>query len=324
MPRATASRSGRRAAGRRPRPATGLVATSGRAVPAAVLAVALVSCATSTPEPTTAAARLPDGLTTSILQSRQDVVDGRLVVEIDNATGADLWFSSFDVEAPGLEPGLHFEGPRTIPAGRSVQYRVDLTPARCDGDPGPAEVTLTVVATGDDEAGAAPEAGAAATGTIEADDPYDTLPRLQNSGCLTAAVERVASFTLADRLRSTGSGVDRRAFLDIEVEPTGDGDASVDLSEVLGTTLLSAEDGLNWSTTTAHIEASDAPTTISLPVRPARCDPHAGAEDKRGTILPLVITTSEGWSGQYEVRAPASLKADLFAYFTERCGLPST
>jgi hypothetical protein len=287
----------------------------GTAAAAAVTALVLAGCTVPGAGPgavTATPAALPDGITASVLQSRTDVVDGRLVVQLDNGTGAELTFTSFDVEAPGLERGLHFEGPRTIPDATSVQYRMDLTPARCDGDAGPAEVTLT-----------AEVAGAAAIGTIVAEDPYDTLPRLQNFGCLTDAVERVAAFTLAERLRSTGSGVDRRAWLDIAVEPTGAASGSVDVEQVLGTTLLSAEDGLNWSTITAHIAADDAPSTISLPVRPARCDPHAGAEDKRGTILPLVVTTSEGWSGQFEVRASATLKSDLFAYFTERCGLPS-
>jgi len=302
MPRAAARRHGRRA--------RGVLAPAALAL----LAVVATSACTQQPAEPSPSTALPDGITASVLQSRQDVVDGRLVVQLDNGTGAELEFASFDVEAPGLEPGLHFDGPRTIPDGRSVQYRVDVTPARCHGDPGPAEVTLEV--TGAD--------GGTAVGTVRADDPYDTLPRLQNSGCLAGAVESVASFSLADRLRSTGSGVDRRAFLDIAVHPTGAASGSVDLAEVLGTTLLSAEDGLNWSTTSAHVEVSDAPSTISLPVRPARCDPHAGAEDKRGTILPLVVTTSEGWSGQYEVRASASLKEDLFAYFTERCGLPSS
>lgn len=303
MPHADARR-GRRA------PAAGVGARRAIALLIAAGVAATTACAQQHPQP----AALPEGISASVLQSRQDVVDGRLVVQLDNGTGAELEFSSFEVEAPGLEPGLRFEGPRTIPDGRSVQYRVDLTPARCDGAAGPAEVALEVV-TAD---------GGAAAGAIVADDPYDTLLRLQNSGCLAGAVERVAAFTLADRLRSTGSGTGRRAWLDISVEPTGAASASLDLEEVLGTTLLSAEGGLDWSTTTAHIDADDAPTTISLPVRPARCDPHAGAEDKRGTILPLVVTTSEGWSGQYELRASSTLKEDLFAYFTERCGLPST
>lgn len=302
MPRAAARRNGRRARAVR-LPASAL----------ALLAVVATAACAQQPVDDGPTSDLPAGISASVLQSRQDVVDGRLVVQLDNGTGSELEFASFDVEAPGLEPGLHFEGPRTIADGRSVQYRVDVTPARCDGDAGPAEVTLVTVAAD----------GGSATGTIRADDPYDTLPRLQNSGCLAGAVESVAAFALADHLRSTGSGVDRRAYLDIAVQPTGAASGSVDLSEVLGTTLLSAEDGLNWSTTSAHVEASDAPSTISLPVRPARCDPHAGAEDKRGTILPLVVTTSEGWSGQYEVRASAALKEDLFAYFTERCGLPS-
>ncbi|GAA1833977.1 hypothetical protein [Agromyces salentinus] len=283
---------------------------------------AMAGCAGAFPESAPTPSGLPEGITASVLQSRTDVVDGRLVVQLDNGTGSELTFSSFDVEAPGLEPGLHFEGPRTLADGTSVQYRMDLTPARCDGDAGPAEVRITVVGSADADAD---RAGAVtAVGTVVADDPYDTLPRLQNFGCLTDAVERVATFTLADRLRSTGSGVDRRAWLDISVEPTGAASGSLDLEQVLGTTLLSAEDGLNWSAATAHVEASDAPSTISLPVRPARCDPHAGAEDKRGTILPLVVTTTEGWSGQFEVRASPSLKEDLFAYFTERCGLPAS
>ena len=60
---------------------------------------------------------------------------------------------------------------------------------------------------------------------------------------------------------------------------------------------------------------------ISLPVRPARCDAHAIADDKRGTILPFEIATADGRAGRLDVPAGDGLKAELYAYYGERCGL---
>ncbi|WP_308799308.1 hypothetical protein [Agromyces silvae] len=259
--------------------------------------------------PAEAPAALPAEVTASVLQSRSDVVDGRLVVQVDNGTDGDLTIDRLDVTAPGLEDGMVLDGPKDLAAGKSIQLRLDLGPVRCAGDAGPATIGLELqTATGP------------ATGSLEADDPYDTLARLQETGCLAHSVEQIATFALPDRLRTEGTGEAQRAWIDIAVEPTGEGDGSLSIAQVLGTTLLSAEGGLNWAYT-AEISADDPPSTIELPVRPARCDQHAGAEDKRGTIIPLEITTSDGWSGLYELRSGQSLKDDLFAYFTERCRL---
>lgn len=267
-------------------------------------ALALTGCGA----PAEAPAALPEAVTASVLQSRSDVVDGRLVVQVDNGSESDLTIDRLDVSAPGLEDGMALDGPKQVSAGKSVQLRLDLVPVRCDADAGPATIGLELTtATGP------------ATGTVTADDPYETLQRLQETGCLAQSVERIAAFTLPDRLRTEGEGEAVRAWIDIAVAPTGD-EGSLSIAQILGTTLLSAEGGLNW-TYTAEVAATDPPSTIELPVRPARCDQHAGAEDKRGTIIPLEITTSEGWSGLYELRSGQQLKDDLFAYFTARCGL---
>ena len=61
--------------------------------------------------------------------------------------------------------------------------------------------------------------------------------------------------------------------------------------------------------------------TIKLAVRPARCDAHALADDKRGTILPFAVATGDGREGRLELPAGDALKADLYAYYAERCGL---
>jgi hypothetical protein len=271
----------------------------------AVVALLLTGCGVAAEAPEA----LPEGVTASVLQSRSDVVDGRLVVQVDNGTDGDLTIDRLDVSAPGLEDGMVLDGPKPVSAGKSVQLRLDLVPVRCDGDAGPAKIGLELTtATGP------------AAGTVTADDPYETLPRLQETGCLAESVERIATFRLPERLRTEGAGEAMRAWIDIAVEPTG-GDGSLTIAQILGTTLLSAEGGLNWPFA-AEIGAGDPPSTIELAVRPARCDQHAGAEDKRGTIIPLEITTSDGWSGLYELRSGPALKDDFFAYFTARCNLP--
>lgn len=281
----------------------------GTLVPGVAIPVVLAFMMTGCGVPAAAPEALPEGVTASVLQSRSDVVDGRLVVQIDNGTDGDLTIDRMDVTAPGLEDGMVLDGPKQLSAGKSVQLRLDLVPVRCDGDAGPATVGLELqTATGP------------ASGTVVADDPYETLPRLQETGCLARSVEQIATFTLPERLRTEGSGEAMRAWIDIAVDPTGEGGGSLSIAQILGTTLLSAEGGLNWAYR-ADIGANDPPSTIELAVRPARCDQHAGAEDKRGTIIPLEIATSDGWSGLYELRSGEQLKDDLFAYFTARCAL---
>ncbi|MRG60768.1 hypothetical protein GE115_12950 [Agromyces sp. CFH 90414] len=312
MPRAQA-RSRRRGIGARG------IARRGGLTAAAVLAgigglFGLAGCASavtpsSSPAPAPAA-EPPPALTASVLQSRQDVVDGRLVVQVDNGTDEPLEIDRLVVSSPALGAEPSVDGPKLIAAGRSVQYRMDLPAPTCD-DPG--DVATVVFLEG--RVGEASVAGDLAT-----TDPYATIARVQNDGCLAAAVERIVGITPPERLRSTGAGADRRAVIDLAVAPVAGAEGTVSVRQVLGTTLLSAEDGLNWPVT-LEIAGGGAPTTIELPVRPARCDQHAGAEDKRGTILPLEVVTSDGWSGLYEVRSGAALKQDLFAYFTERCGL---
>ena len=93
------------------------------------------------------------------------------------------------------------------------------------------------------------------------------------------------------------------------------------IDRVLGTTLLTAEDGTDWPLGARGRDRRRADQTISLAVRPARCDAHAIADDKRGTILPFEITTSDGRTGRIDRSSGDTLKAELYDYVTERCGL---
>jgi hypothetical protein len=270
----------------------------------ATAGAALVACSSSTES-----LPPPDGLTVSIKQGRLDVVVGRLVVRFENTGNAPVTIERFTVETPTLGLGLDRTKPFELGADDALAVRLDLPESICDAEPGPVEIDLaftTSAGSGD--------------GRLTADDPFDTVARVNAADCLAESVATVAAIVMPEHLRSTGTGAERRAFIDITIEPESSGDASMRIERVYGTTLLNAEGGTDWPLGT-DVAAGDTPFTISLPVRPARCDAHALADDKRGTILPFEISTGDGRSGRLDVPASDVLKAELYAYYGERCGL---
>lgn len=262
--------------------------------------------------PPSAAPGLPDGLSARIQQGRLDVEARLLVVRLENAGAEPVTVDRLEVEAPALEPGMVREEPFTVTPGDALQVRVDLTGSECDvgGSTRNAAVILLDVST----------TTGRGSGELVADDPHDTLDRLNNADCLAESVERVATLDLPENLRSTGTGTERRAFIDVEVVPATSGAESFTIDRVYGTTLLNAEDGTDWPLD-VEVAAGDEPFTIPLPVRPARCDAHAIADDKRGTILPFGIRASDGREGRLDRSSGDTLKAELYAYYGERCAL---
>jgi hypothetical protein len=60
---------------------------------------------------------------------------------------------------------------------------------------------------------------------------------------------------------------------------------------------------------------------VPITVRPARCDAHAVAEDKVGTLIPLTLNAA-GQSGVVKVPASATLRAAIYAFVARACGWP--
>lgn len=268
-------------------------------------AAALVACAAPTP----ASPSLPDGLITNIQQGRMDIEARQLVVRVENTTAAPVTVERLVFTAPALDGELAYEEPFELSAGEAIAIRMDIPESRCDVPSAAGAVELAV----------ATEDGTA-TGTLTPDDPFNTLSRLNDSDCLAESVATVADITMPEHLRSTGTGADRRAVIDVLVTPVASGDASMRIEHVPNTTLLSNESGADWPLG-IEVDAGDAPFTIELPVAPARCDAHAIADDKRGTIMGFDIATSDGRSGRLDRPSGDALKAELYAYYGERCGL---
>ena len=274
----------------------------------AALAIApllLVACAAPSEE----AAPLPDGLEVRLQQGRLDVEARRLVVRVENTGDEAVTIDRFELQAPTLATALVREEAFELPPGDALAIRLPLPPAECGEEAGAA--VLHVDAT-------TPEGPAA--GVLAPDDPFGTLARVADADCLAESVDAVATITMPEHLRSTGSGVDRRAVIDVLVTPAASGSGSFVIDRVFGTTLLNAEGGVDWPVG-VEIAAGDPPQTISLDVRPARCDAHAIADDKRGTILPFEIRTSDDRAGRLDRSSGDTLKAELYQYYGERCGL---
>jgi hypothetical protein len=113
------------------------------------------------------------------------------------------------------------------------------------------------------------------------------------------------------------------AELVISVEPTG-ADGTVTLDTIHSTTLLnpSGPDGIGVAELDLGIAIDkDGPAEIRIPIVPNRCDPHALAEDKIGTRMPLYVTAPDGSGGRLVLSASDELRAQMYAFYTTYCGL---
>ncbi|GAA1056735.1 hypothetical protein GCM10017608_20680 [Agromyces luteolus] len=272
-------------------------------------AAALTACATGAGPDAERDAALPDGLTVAVQQGRLDVPQGRLVLHFEN-TGEPVTVTAVAVRSPALEPGMDRDEPFALGRGDAIDIRLDLTGSVCDGDPAAIGVDVRLTAAD----------GAEREGTLEPDDPFGTMARIADADCLAESVAGVAAIELPERLRTTGTGADRRAWIDVRVAPVASGDGTLSIDGVSATTLIGNEEGQDWPLG-IEVAAGDEPVDAALAVRPARCDAHALADDKRGTILPFTVATGDGREGRLEIASGAALKADLYAYYAERCGL---
>ncbi|WP_157008564.1 hypothetical protein [Agromyces laixinhei] len=281
-------------------------------------ALALAAC-------TPAATPLPEGLSAQVKQGRLDVEARRLVVRIENAGGVPVTVERLEIASPSFTPAMVRDEPFEVGADDALEIRVPLSETDCAPSGGDADSSDAAAPVATVVLDVTTESGAA-SGELTADDPFDTLARVVAADCLAESVERVAAIVMPEHLRVIGSGTEQRAFIDVEVvpaasaRPSDDVEGSFVIDRVHGTTLLSAESGAEWPLG-IEVAAGGDPVTITLPVRPARCDAHGVADDKRGTILPFEIRTSDGRAGRLDRSSGDALKAELYAYYGERCGL---
>ncbi|WP_404313320.1 hypothetical protein LG314_05795 [Agrococcus terreus] len=290
---------------------TGVGGAAAAAVAVAATAL-LCGCATPSPEPSSPPAA--PAVLLEVLQLRGDVADGHVELRVTNEGEAPLEVERAEYRSSRWSAPMVHDEPATIPAGARRNLRLQLPEPTCDARP-IAQVAVLELS------------GGARVEQVPA-DPLGQLEGLDDAACaLRAFAERAGAVRwLAPSIPADGEGP---AVLRLEVAPRGDdGGAGAD-GEVLGrldavqpTPLLVPVGGdgrrLDALPLGLDVVAGAAPSVVEVPLGPGRCDLHAIAEDKQGTIL-RVVAELDGERTDLLLPSPDAQRDALLTWAVERC-----
>jgi hypothetical protein len=279
-----------------------------------VAALGLTGCGGSAQGPVTEAA--PAGVSVSVLQYRLDYAirhiqikvtnDGKAPITVNAArltsnafTGDALWTAKTPADFVVINPG------------DATDLPAQLGPSKC---PGPAAKL-----TGSVQLGLEQGSTAIRTTPLTADDPFGSIDQVHGEDCRRAAALAVAQITLVDPLRTRKHGKQLDGELDVRLTPTGKA-GTLTVDSIGATTLLDPPNGEAWPVNRT-VSASTGPQTVTLPLHPARCDPHAIAEDKLGSVLSLNLRVDGGTEGIVAVAADQQLRRQIQDFVLAACGL---
>lgn len=276
---------------------------------AAAIVAAVTVLAGCTPETDAAP---PDGLRVAVYQPRTDIALDRIALEMRNDSGEEVTIVSAQLESSFFTGPLVWQPDRDVvmPRGRKVDLRVDLGEADCSSRDGVQRVRLGY------RIGEGPETEV----VLEPELRFGSLEAIHTAACLRERVIAVATITSAGMISSGMPGAP--ATLLLQIEPTGaDGEVTID-SVASTTLLLPTADGTGEQEVPLDVTVdADGPTSIEIPMVTNRCDVHALAEDKVGTLIPLTVTTPDGTTGRLVLPASDDFRSQVYAFFTSSCGL---
>lgn len=270
-------------------------------------AIPLAACAAP-------AVELPHGVTVSVFQTRFDYSLRQIEIKVSNHSDAAITVTRASLESTRFADPAVTDAAETVPAESARDLKVLLPDAVCGGaDPKTSVVLDFTLPNGTN--GRASLVPTDETGRIEAVNAQD---------CLGESVAEYATISGPEQVRWT-PGAHSPAVLDIWVVPTGvQGELTV--REATGTVLLALANEAGERITVQPIglviDADSSPGIIRILVVPNRCDPHAIAEDKRGTFFPLVVKTVNGLSGTIYIAVSDAVRGDLYDYYGDYCALP--
>lgn len=296
---------------------------------AAVVAGALAACTSPGAEPAPLPNDVARGLTVELRQDRTQYADRRAALHVTNGSDREVRLLGGTLDAPGYGPSSPDGTPRarTVAPGAARDVRLRLGDVDCAAEPpaalsgAAAQTTPVAAATVRVALGGSASPDDAAAGTAVEVDVTDPLARLAAVHAETCAERRVAAgvtLRVADvasgRVRTPdGQAPGGRITLAVEPVPGG---PDVRLVEVSGTTLLSPAAGHAWR----GDDLSPSGGRVVLDVVPARCDPHAVAEDKRGTFLPVHAEVDGARQPEIYVPMTDQQRAAAYDLVHDACG----
>ncbi len=272
-------------------------------------ALLLAGCTSAAP-----AAAPPPGVSVSVFQTRSDYADRALEIRVTNESDATLTVTSAAFESTRFVATSSWDRAQQIPAGSARDLRVLLTEPVCEPESLVDEVLVEYLL--DD--------GSTGEARLPLVD-VSTIDAISAEDCLVESIATVVQIAAADRLVWT-PGASLPAILDLELSPTGE-PGSVTIQTVFGTVLFGLVDDEGSAITEqaeqVTIDATSPEVFMRLRLVPNRCDPHAVAEDRRGTFFPLQVATDDGREGRIVVPVSDEVRAELYDFFSDYCALPA-
>ena len=295
----------------------------------------------------TASATATGPVVAEINQFRDNYSKQIIEIQLTNTTGSALTVVGAELTTPLFAAPITWparEAGIELPAGQTKSLAAQLPAPECGsprqstpltgpgGDQAPAVVSVRVAVPGT----TVPDTSEATT--APAADPFGVLARNNGEMCLARAASAVATIGLAPELEAGADGRTAvvRLMITPRAAPKADGRATdagatdagtagaaggrtdeLVIDRVQETTLLAETPGAPWPRALT-IRAGGSPTELRMAIRPARCDPHAVAEDKVGTLLPLQIRVA-GRSGVLKIDAGSMLRGRIYDFVTTAC-----
>jgi hypothetical protein len=279
-----------------------------------VLGLAVSGCGDSGDEQQDDTVATPTGLSVSVLQWRTDYTIRRMQLEVTNAgpspvtvtaarltstafTGVTVWQSRDQADETRIAPGTSTDLPAALPA------------SNCGNTAGLVSTAQVSLRSADGRIGQ--------TVALPVRDPFGSILRVHTEDCRRAAALEIAALTLVKPLRTTTRNGQLVGLLDLRLTPSGK-PGTLTVQSIGTTTLLAPLTGAAWQVN-REVKAGSGPQTVTLELRPARCDPHAIAEDKLGTVLPLTLRVDNGESGVVTVAADKELRNQIQVFVHNAC-----
>ncbi len=257
-------------------------------------------------------------LSVEVGQARTDRLARVVEVRVRNAGPVDVTvvegrLTTATTDAPAVTDRV-----REVRAGTTRAMRAALAPPVCpDVAAGTAATDPQAVV----ELDVVDAAGRAGTVRLTPAAGVDELRRVHGEDCAARAVASGLGLALDDALTTRREGDALVADLVLRVQPVPGG-PHVRVHEVGGTTLLRPAGALGAWAVGVDSAAPPPDGRVVLPVVPARCDLHAIAEDKRGTVLGVRAVVDGAPQPETYVAASPALRGALHAFVLEACGTP--
>jgi hypothetical protein len=325
-------------------PAAGIRARARRrpaiVIVTAVAAVFPALSACTAPEPQESAGPLP--ITVEVNQSRDQYGKQAILLLLTNVSGRPMTVAAAQLASPLFRGGILWEptgGGLELPPDQPKSLPARLSAPVCGPEQAATEQstarqsTTEESATGQSTAGQSTgqqpvatvrysQAGQAGVREVApvAVDPFGVLERNNKELCLAAEAAAVADIALDRRLEVAPDS--RTAVVRLVITPKGTGGAgpgegSMTIASIDGTTLITEPAESPWPRNVRIVQGAPR-SELRLRIRPARCDPHAVAEDKVGTLLPVHVSVG-GREGQLKIAAGTALRGQIYDFVTSAC-----